>query len=87
MKIPCKNCITLAICRHKCYNDIHIECHLVRSYIFPGSILLHKIHVKEVERVLKPSKWSLGKSIPVGFTIEGKKDGKTYKGGYLVKIV
>jgi hypothetical protein len=29
----------------------------------------------------------LGKSIPVGFTIEGKKDGKTYKGGYLVKIV
>jgi hypothetical protein len=33
MKVPCKECITLAVCRHKSYSKL-MECDIIRGQLY-----------------------------------------------------
>jgi len=79
MKIPCKDCITLAICRHKPIGPM-LRCELITDY--------HAYHLKDMgsgslkylsevrkhrlilQRVVRPTKWNLDAD---GFFEEGSK--------------
>ena len=64
MKIPCKNCICVAVCRHKNYFNL-TQCSLLHTYIesynkgkFTHLTLKYR-HV--MYDILNPSKWIVNK--------------------------
>jgi hypothetical protein len=93
-KIPCKECISLAICRHKHYETLLFSCDLIFSYLSiygderPYDVVddkngevkmkvdkkLHEKHekrVRELVKVLNPSRWKIGDLDPIsGYSIE-----------------
>lgn len=73
MKIPCRGCLVLPVCRHKYYEDIIFSCELVADYLtverHKENLTLrqakacykqHRRRAQVVEETLKPSKWRLG---------------------------
>ena len=51
--VPCKDCVCLAICRHKRVANLHVDCALFRYYTSNGSRWL-RIH-----DVLQPTQWEV----------------------------
>jgi hypothetical protein len=72
MKIPCHNCICVAVCRHKAYRPMVEDCSLIREILYrDDGILIKSLTIrsdsfvevaKEITDYMKPS-WSL---IPSG---------------------
>jgi hypothetical protein len=68
MKLPCRNCISLAICRHKPF-VIVLNCTLVTDYHryyldglragSNGCTMEYKRHRKIIMKVMKPTRWSV----------------------------
>lgn len=65
MKIPCKNCICVAVCRHKNYFTL-TQCCLLHKYIksynkgkFVNYLTLHYRYI--IYNILKPTKWVVNK--------------------------
>jgi len=81
MKTPCTNCLTLAICRNKHYDQFYKECSLFREYALcrndrweDGDVYAHRRKFLKVLNVVKPRKWSISKlNEKVGFTINMKR--------------
>jgi len=59
MKCPCKECISLAICRHKDYLELFIECYIIRQYIphHDNYVSRNSYRVKRLFKVLNPTLW------------------------------
>lgn len=67
MKIPCKDCLLVPICRHKLYMRLFGECKLIGKYIpyfdFAGEERDGK--VEELEKTINPTAWSLGHRLDI----------------------
>lgn len=67
--IPCKDCIGIAICRHKLFGQLNIECSLIGTLLYgtpPKNSMILGIrnsqfvpNVYEVRRILKPTQWTI----------------------------
>ena len=69
MKIPCHNCICVAVCKHKSFNDLMEACSLIKYSIWcddltPGGRLKqgHEETVRRIIEILKPIKWGIRKN-------------------------
>lgn len=64
MKIPCKNCICVAVCRHKNYFNL-TQCSLLHKYIESynkGTFVSLTLKYRYVMyNILKPTKWVVNK--------------------------
>ena len=60
MKCPCKECISLAICRHKDYLVLFDQCSMVRTYISDHANYKKRSNFKvnRLCNVLKPTIWT-----------------------------
>jgi hypothetical protein len=61
-KIPCIECISLPICRHKEYYPMFDQCSLISDYI-PNNESIERrspTRVKQLEQILKPTTWTYG---------------------------
>lgn len=59
-KCPCMNCISLAICRHKRYNQLFNDCILLRIYE-PNETHISKRNDKGIyllQEILNPTMWA-----------------------------
>jgi len=64
---PCKNCITVAICRHKPYSDMLNDCLLIYNYLYivdSGGMSIRerfnfKKKIKHPFIHLRPSLWEI----------------------------
>ncbi len=55
MKVPCKECLLISMCRHKYYSNLFRECSLVAKFVnSPGK---HNGRIVLVHDALKPTKW------------------------------
>jgi len=67
MKIPCKQCLLIPICRHKSYHALVEECTLAFKYLrlSEDEIVNHSINDCQTERIIKveelinPTRWQL----------------------------
>lgn len=62
MNLPCKNCITLPICRHKDYGQLTYDCSLVMKWVnFVKRLPNYKKHdvFFTLITTLDPSRWSV----------------------------
>jgi len=60
MVVPCKECITLAICRHKTFSKLLTECRLIRA-LDEGRKRNRDgyfIYILAIEEVVNPTGWS-----------------------------
>lgn len=64
MEIPCKNCITLGVCRHKHYQHLLQECSILRHLLYEDGDMaevkrtqLFDAILEEVENTMEPSMW------------------------------
>ena len=58
-QIPCLQCISLAICKHKRYHQLFDECTIIKKYI-PNHRHRHIRNERKLKRLCKqmnPSKW------------------------------
>ena len=62
MKLPCKNCLCVCICRHKSYSDLFNTCCLLDEYVAS----LKWSHLPEppyyrmgIYKILKPTMWNV----------------------------
>lgn len=73
MECPCEECLKLAICRFREFDNIVSNCRDIQYYLWGElSLHLHKIRVKEFTNVIKPYSWELGKEVENGFILEEK---------------
>ena len=60
--IPCKNCVTLAVCRHKEYLDLFLDCKLISQFV-PSyrktRDYRHNEKIAELYNTLQSTKWFL----------------------------
>lgn len=61
MKIPCKDCISLAICRHKEYVSLFTNCALLQEYEphFERLDIRSQTKLRALSNTLKPTSWDL----------------------------
>ena len=73
MKIPCKDCILIAICRHKNFRPMLYECEPLRNILYRPWVIKNGVrntqidtrlraddfmeNVTEVESIIKPVRW------------------------------
>lgn len=63
--VPCYNCVCVAACRHKTYNDLYFHCKILRDYLrwSLGDDNSGKYTVYTwVADILKPTQWSVNES-------------------------
>ena len=75
IKCPCKDCVLIAICRHRTYNNIQSECSLVFNYLYRKVVdnnhLFqikrghHIIRVTNIYEALNPTRWDVVKNTEV----------------------
>ena len=65
--IPCKECVSLAICRHKRYIPMITKCSILGNLI--DDLECKEDFLLELEKVMKPTKW---KTIDYGDYEDGK---------------
>ena len=61
MGLPCKECITLPICRHKDFSRLLTECRLIRAVNNKWRERNREgyfISILAIEEVLKPTAWT-----------------------------
>ena len=81
MKTPCTNCLILAICRNKHYDQFFEECSLFREYALcrndkweGDDMYTHRRKFLKVLNVVKPTKWTVERiDEKIGFIINMKK--------------
>jgi len=65
---PCEECICKSICRHKPYPTMFRSCSLVYSWMYGEDFknkhkdvhyLSHRYSMRELCKVLKPTRWSI----------------------------
>ena len=64
MKIPCKDCILIPICRHKTFAMLMMECQLVKEYDdkhIQRSGNNYFVSVREIQDILNPTQWKYKK--------------------------
>lgn len=65
MKLPCKNCLKLPICRYKNYTKLVTDCMDVWMYINPSDKQSNKVtspwtlRVNEIHDEIRPKYWQL----------------------------
>ncbi len=67
MKLPCIDCITLAVCRHKHYQALILGCIRINKYIFPydhvdpneESSAVSLPNMSDLYQYMKPTNWRL----------------------------
>jgi len=70
MKIPCKKCICIPVCRHKTYRKFVLDCILVEKYLYGkrGAYLAGVVHSKyreftnrqyQTTLIVKPKHWGV----------------------------
>lgn len=55
MKIPCENCICVAVCRHKAYRPMVTECSLIKEILYSDhgdSLLTRSDNFDEVAKCI-----------------------------------
>jgi len=60
-KCPCEECICVPICRNKSFQGIIDDCSLLLDYRNDYTVIndeYYYISIMEMERILKPSRWS-----------------------------
>ena len=64
MVVPCKDCIALAVCRHKRYQSMITSCQYVHNLLYHGEGMIVQDRTKDfeviivlLEEVLNPSRW------------------------------
>jgi len=63
MKVPCEECISLAICRHKKYQVLVRECSELVKYVLNTSGDRARIRDRnKLVSILKPTQWYVDKS-------------------------
>ena len=73
MKIPCKECLLIPICRHKPYGDLVDSCeHLYNYIIIHHQDEEHKNRCRILESLMKPTRWELGEESAGGFHVSSK---------------
>jgi hypothetical protein len=82
MKVPCKNCICLPLCRNKRYTRLFKDCTLWKDFVGhkvdedPEKIKIHRIKFLEFMKVLKPTRWYINRlSNGGGFILSGIRQG------------
>ena len=58
LKCPCEECLKLAICRFRQYDETLNRCSDLKQYVLDKKD--HRLRVKEFERVIRPVNWKLG---------------------------
>jgi hypothetical protein len=64
MKVPCKDCICIAICRQKHFRDLLCHCHIISGFLFTdvddedGNDISYVEAIFDIEEILSPSEWS-----------------------------
>lgn len=72
-KLPCKNCLTLVLCRKKHYLNLISECPLFYDYLIRcKNSRIHKRRCKKIERYLQPTQWKFAEELPERYLIEEK---------------
>jgi hypothetical protein len=63
MNIPCKDCITLSVCRYKPYLAMFHDCYLVFDYLqdHNHAAIRDEDRLKLLFKTLKPKYWSIRK--------------------------
>lgn len=71
IKCPCEQCVCLAICRHKTFPELFIDCDMIRKYEphYKDGIL-KRSHMLDIERILQPTIWKLYRSISRYYVID-----------------
>ena len=62
MKIPCKNCVCLAVCRHKTYFQLS-RCDLLQQFIesYNRDREYSMKYRRDILKYLKPTRWKVNK--------------------------
>ena len=74
MKLPCKDCLVIGICRHKEYHSMMHDCNSVKQYLIAENLItknvkLHRKRVKTIERYMKSTKWAVGGKTERGYEL------------------
>ena len=61
--VPCYNCVCVAVCRHKTYDELYSQCQIIRSYLLwvlkDGGFADSQYSVFTwLVDILKPSQWT-----------------------------
>ena len=64
---PCVECILVAICRHKSYDNLVKQCSILKPYVFEAKGEEHKKSCRELVKTIKPTKWILGEERKNGY--------------------
>ena len=61
IKCPCKECITLSVCRYKQYLDMFQDCHLLFGYLpdHNRAIVRNEEKLKLLFKTIRPKYWIL----------------------------
>ena len=57
---PCNKCICVAVCRHKTYRNLYMNCQLLKDYLVDSMMKGDKQFVFGcLHDILKPTRWNI----------------------------
>jgi hypothetical protein len=65
MKIPCKDCLIIPLCKNKHFNSLLTDCDYVHEFMkvtIDDNAHLQRHRIEEIEKTLNPTRWNITQS-------------------------